>query len=751
MTGPTKSPQAIPNAPAAPLPASHRPLRLRKRPDLEITPQRYGAARYWLVKDPLTLGFFHLKEEEHAILCLLDGTATLTTIQREFERLFPPQRVSLEAVKAFIAELHRNNLVISEAPGQGTRLRERADKQRRRQRTSSLTNLLAIRFRGVDPRPLLRVLEPTFGRLFSPAAYAFAAVVASAALVLCLLKFDVLVARLPRLETFFLGGNLLWLLACLAVVKVLHELGHAMACRRYGGECHEIGLMLLAFLPCLYTDVTDAWKFRDKWRRMAVAAAGIYVEVLIASICAFLWWFSEPGFFNAMCLNLVVVCSVNTLLVNGNPLLRYDGYYLLADFTETPNLWQRSRGLLRWELSRWCLGMPGVSERRFAGSNRWFLLGYAIASMVYRVFVLVMILWFLYSVLAAHGFESLGRLLVMFVAGSLIIPPLVSTAKFLGDPIRRRGVQRRRAIGVAALLAVIALGLLLYPFPYSVTAPATVRLKDATPAYVVVPGHVKTAAKPGAKVGKGNIIAELDDPDVQREIQRLESTRDQQAERVRTLESRRLTSAAAARELPAARATLKDLQARLEQRRRDAKELTIRAAAAGVVFPPPESAALDSPGDPAEKWAGSPLEPHNRGKFLDYGRLVCLIGDPRKLEALLVVSEDDIESVRIGGKVRIQLNSRPGRPIAGEVVDIARGNLRDDPASLFTGGALPHEGQREEADETNSYTMRVRITDSAALLHGETGRARVRAGTRSLATRLFRFVQRTFRSMPTGR
>lgn len=722
-----------------PIPASRRPLPLRRRADLELTPQQFGAGRYWLVKDPISLSFFHLKEEEHAILMMLDGTATLTTIQRGFERLFPPQRVSLDAIKSFIAELHRNNLIISDAPGQGAKLLERGEKQRRRQRRSSWMSLLAIRFPGVDPRGLLRWIEPTFGRLFSPTAYLAALGLALSALLLSLLKFDVLSARLPGLESILQGDNLIWLLLCLAGVKVVHELGHAMACRRYGGECHEIGLMLLAFMPCLYCDVTDAWRFQSKWRRMAVAAAGIYVEVFIASVCMYLWWFSEPGLFNTLCLNLVIVCSVNTLLVNGNPLLRYDGYYLLADFTETPNLWQRSRGLLRRVLARTVLGTPDTGERRFAGANAGFLLTYAIASMVYRVFVLSAVLWFLYTLLASHGFESLGRLLVLFVVGGLIVPPAMSGVKYLADPLRRRLIQPRRAIVVSLIVLAILCAILFFPFPYSVSAPASVRLEDATPVYVVVPGSVRDSVAAGTPVRSGDVIAELDDPDLRREIQQLEAARDQQAQRVTSLLTRRLIDPEAGDLLPAAQATLDALKARLKQRRRDSAELSIRATATGIVFPPPRPKNTDDP-LPSE-WNRSPLEKHNRGQYLTYGQQLCLIGDPRRFEAVVIVPVDEIESVQIGRRVRLSLTSRPGAVIAGEVVDISRSRVDDDDRLLNADQALP----------TDSFTVRVRLPRSASgLIHGESGQAKITAGHRSLASRMLGFVRRTFRSTPSG-
>lgn len=732
------------------LPASDRPLRLKRRPDLESTPQQFGAARYRLVKDPVALRFFHLKEEEFAILSLLDGTATLRSIQSEYQRRFPPQQISLESIKSFIAELYRNGLLVSEAPGQGSELLKRARAQRRRDLATQLMNLLAIRFRGVDPRPLLRRLQPIADRLFTPACLLLVLLLALSAATLCAVQFEVFVSRLPALRRFFGGPNLIALMLCLASVKVLHELGHAAACRKFGGECHEIGLMLLAFIPCLYCDVTDAWRFRSRWRRMAVSAAGVYVEVLIAALCTFLWWFSRPGLFNSLCLNLVVVCSVSTVLLNGNPLLRYDGYYLLADLTETPNLWQRSRALLRGLLGRCCLGLDGPSERRLPAGRRGPLLLYGIASMAYRAVVVVLILWFVYRVLALHGLESLGRVLVVITLGGLLLPPMVVAVKALGDPVRRRAMNGRRLALTLILLALVVAGVLSIPFPYHVSAEAMVRLSDAHPVFVVEPGELQFAVAAGTPVKRGQPLAVLADPAMDREIRRMKGARDEQRQRVRTLELRRGDDPAAAGELPAARAALEDLERRLQDLRRDAGDLTLRAPIDGVIYPVPEALRPKREADLVESWRGSPLDPQNRGAYFKEG-VFCLVGVPGRFEAVAVVDEHDVESVRVGQAVTLRIESLPGRTITGTVIDISRGNLQDDPYGLLVGGALPRSDDPDRADSRDgrSYTVRVELDGRhAALLHGARGSARIRAGSRSLGRRLLSFLRRTFTLNP---
>ena len=228
--------------------------------------------------------------------------------------------------------------MVADSPGQGEQLLLRRQDQRRKQRYQTLLGVLAIRFRGINPRALLDWLYPKFRWLFSPLCVAASLLLALAAVLLVAVEFQTFLARLPDFRTILAASNLPWLLVALAVTKILHELGHALACRHFGGDCHEIGVMLLVFTPCLYCNVSDSWMLPSKWQRMAIAAAGMYVELILATVCTFLWWFSEPGIFNSLCLNTMLVCSIGTVLLNGNPLLRYDGYFILADLIDVPNL-----------------------------------------------------------------------------------------------------------------------------------------------------------------------------------------------------------------------------------------------------------------------------------------------------------------------------------------------------------------------------------------------------------------------------
>ena len=224
----------------------------------------------------------------------------------------------------------------------------------------------------------------------------------------------------------------------LALVKIVHELAHALTCVHVGGQCHEIGLLLLVFTPCLYCDVSDAWSIASKWRRIAVSAAGVIVEVCLAAAATLLWWFSAPGAFHTLCLHIMIVCSVSTLLLNGNPLLRYDGYYVLADWLEVPNLGQQSQALLNRLLAGFFLGIVPPADRSLPQRSRGLLVAYAVVSALYRWLIVLGILWFCYRVAKTYGIEVIAVGLAVLVIAGMVFAPAWNLVRFLNLPAIRR-------------------------------------------------------------------------------------------------------------------------------------------------------------------------------------------------------------------------------------------------------------------------------------------------------------------------
>src|SRR5262252_10522141 len=170
----------------------------------------------------------------------------------------------------------------------------------------------------------------------------------------------------------------------LGVVKIIHEFGHGLSCKAFGGECHEMGVLLMCLSPALYANVTDAWTLADKWKRIIISFAGIYVELIIAAGATFVWWYT-PAYpvANNIALCVMVLCSVSTVVFNANPLMRFDGYYILADWLEIPNLRQKSAAIIQRKLGAWLLGLRERPDPFTPMRHQWLFAGYSIASAGY--------------------------------------------------------------------------------------------------------------------------------------------------------------------------------------------------------------------------------------------------------------------------------------------------------------------------------------------------------------------------------
>ncbi|MGO9115673.1 MAG: hemolysin D, partial [Thermoguttaceae bacterium] len=596
---------------------AERPLGLRRRPDLLIQPHRYGGEQYWLVKDPVAARYFHLAAEEHTILSMLDGQISLGQLKRRFEDAFAPLQITVEQLHSFLGRLHSLGLLLADAFGQGEQLLQRLDAHRWQSRIAALGNVLAIRFPGVDPDPLLRWLYPKCRWIFSTWFLTFCLALVIAALGLVCFQFSVLQRKLPDFHAFITPQNLVWLFVALALVKIVHELGHALTCIHVGGQCHEIGLLLLVFTPCLYCDVSDAWSISSKWRRIAVSAAGIIVETCLAAAATFLWWFSTPGAFHTLCLHIMIVCSVSTLLLNGNPLLRYDGYYVLADWLEVPNLGQQSQALLNRLMARFFLGFAQPTDRSLPQRSRSLLVAYAIISALYRWLIVLGILWFCYRVAKAHGLEVIALGLASVVIAGMVAAPAWNLARFLNLPATRRGIRWKRTWLLTALTIAAVAFLITMPMPFHVTAPAVFQPHDARMVYVTVPGRMIKAAAPGDVVHKGQVLAQLANLDVDREIVELTGQCNQQRLQLQNDRVRLIDDPQVAAEIPWAESALADLEARLQQRRQDRESLTLRAPCDGVVLPPPLLPAVSSGRRQLHAWQGSPLDEQNSGSILE--------------------------------------------------------------------------------------------------------------------------------------
>jgi putative peptide zinc metalloprotease protein len=284
------------------------------------------------------------------------------------------------------------------------------------------------------------------------------------------------------------------------------------------------------------------------------------------------------------------------------------------------------------------------------------------------------------------------------------------------------------------------------PFPCHISAAAIVQPVDARRVFAIVPGRLIEATTEGDLVPEGDLVARLVNTDLEREITRLRGERDWQRLRVENLKRRQVRDETAAAQLPPATELLADLEQRLEQKLVDEQRLTIRAPIAGTVIPPRRSPPTNSEGT-LSFWTGTPLDRRNRGCQIETGTLLCQIGDPARLEALVVIDQAEVEFVVPGQAVEVRLDQNPGAGLLGTIAEIAEIDLTAIPPELIS-----HELLATRTDDSGrsrpmstSYQARVSFSSTGVgALPGETGRARIEVPRRSLGTRLLRVLRSTF-------
>lgn len=731
---------------ALPTPSIARPLRLRKRGDLHVFRLRFANQGFWGLKDAIALRYFQLTEIEHFVWNSLDGRTSVAEIQQQFNRRFAPLKVQIAQIQQYIGSLYDAGLIISESCGQAEPLLERDRLRRRRELSESILGLLAIRFRGLDGDWLLNPLYRSFRWLFSPYALLLGLALIGAALLLVFEQFPVLLTRLPTVQTFFSVENVVALAAALATTKILHELGHGLACRHFGGECHEIGLMLLFGTPCLYCNVTDAWTFPNKWARIAVSLAGIGIELLLAAVCTLLWWFSEPGWFNAICLNLMIVCSIGTVLINGNPLLRYDAYYVLSDLLEVPNLGPRAARF--WKVRCVEYFVPTIKcDEPIDVLQGTILFWYGIASAIYRTVILGGLFLLMYRMLKPDHFESIAWL-AMFVVSIGVLRRLWSEIRAMPIDRQRPASYSNKRYLFRRMSAIFGLAAFMFvPLPYRISAPLTVEPEGATAVYVRVSGIVVAAVAEGARVHEGDVIAQLQNRELARDIEQLRGRSALQRLHLENLRRRQSTDAQAAAEIPTAIELLVDLEERLERKRIEEQRLCIRSPVTGIVLPFRQRRYQSDEGDRNEE-PRSLLLPENLGCHVEVGTGVCLVGDPDRVEAVLSIDHGDMEFVREGQSVRLILAERPNQTSSGTVVEIAAADAREMSATSKTelSGSAMVEWRDPALKSSRAYRARVAFQPGEfRWLVGSAGRARITVSPVSMGSRFLQFLGRTFR------
>lgn len=632
-------------------------LKPRLRSHARIHRHRYRGETWYVLQDLASGRSHRFSPASYLVIGLMDGRRTVEEIWRIALERLQDDAPTQDELTQLLTQLHAADVLQCDVSPDAAEVLERHEKQQRRKLFGQLASPLWWRVPLVDPERFLSALLPWVRPALSLPGLIVWLTTVGAAVVLTALYWNDLTANfLDRMLSF---QNLLTLWLLFPVVKVFHELGHGLAAKVYGGEVHDMGVMFLVFSPLPYVDASSASAFAGKWQRVLVGAAGMMAELLLASVALFVWIAAEPGLVRAAAYNVFLIAGISTLLFNGNPLLRYDGYYILADLLEIPNLYTRSRSYLAYLAERYLFGQkqaePPVASR---AERAWFVV-YAFASFAYRIVVILAIAF----MLLGHFFY-LGLLAVGTLIATWLLKPLYAILRYILTSQRLGRVRIRAVTASILLVALLVGGVGFVPVPLRTSAEGVVWIPEEAMVRAAADGFVeRVAPRPGGEVRAGDVLVVCRDVQLESRVQILEA-------RLRELRARYDEQRPADRVKAAIiQEEIRYAQEDLGRAREQLAGLIIRSQTAGVFVLP---GAEDLP-----------------GRFVRRGELLAYVVALDRITVRTVVPQAHIALVRERTQnVAVRLAERLEEPVSATVRREVPGasDRLPSPALGFTGG-----------------------------------------------------------------
>ncbi len=611
----------------------------------------------WIVFDPLTRSSVRIGYAEHWLLTRLDGRRSVLVLAREFLQMHAGEGMTLESLYGILCRIRSAGWVrrIDGEACEPTESRADASSGSVEAVGRTITNLVVWRIRGWNPDPWLRRVAPRTNGLFSPAAvvgWLAAAVVTSA-----FVGLDFTRLSRQTMEGAWIADlrNTTQFLGILIVTRAVHELGHAIVCRRFGVRCPDIGMLMILGAPCVYCDVSESWRL-PTWRgRAAVAAAGVYAELVIATAAAWVWLLTVEGTANTAALQTMLICSVSTLAINLNPLMRYDGYYLLSDWLDAPNL-RAQADRERNRLLRWCLlGHEIGSAGRGGALWGWAL--FSLASWGYRCMLSVVLALAAMAVARVWYVVWVGRLFAVLLVVCWVVVPLLRGVVQMARA-SRTWWELARLVFLASVAAGVVVAL---PIPARRMAEGVIQPAECYGVYATVAGHLAgSGIEDGQPVDSGGELFRLASPELEMELAREQFAA---ARRQRDMHAVEL-------DLGRYESAVRAAEALLESARRQAEGLCVRAPARGVFYravaPPPPAEEHGDWRPVSSRWGATV----HVGRSVDVGQLLgVVVGDDRF--AAIPLSESQLSDIAVGTPVEMALHGGQ-QVVRGTVSEIGR-------------------------------------------------------------------------------
>ncbi len=686
------------------------------RDDLEVTRHLFRGNPSYIVRDPVTFQTQRLDPPDYAVFIAINQSLPLGDICQNLISQEKMHKQDEERFYKFILSLHQIgflHLPINDDKRLYRRLLEK-QKAKRRQR---LMSIMFLRIPLWNPDAFLTRYVRWAAPVFSRTAFIMWMALLIAAGYTIVKRWEDLTEPLSGILAAQNLG-LMWI--TLIVLKVIHEFGHAFACKRFGGYVPDMGAYLIMFTPCAYVDATSSWGFTSKKHRIIVCLAGMYVETACAAIAVFVWSLTGPSAIHHVAYNVIFLASVVTLLFNVNPLMRYDGYYILSDLTEIPNLRSRANRYVISRLKQLVLHIP-ANTANMPRRLRLTLLTFGISAAIYRVMLLIAIA----AVLASKLFFVGIGLATIYLLSSIVKLVRGLTAYLWHS--EETAQIRRRAVAVGIVVLVIGPAMIcLIPSPTRVHATGVITTQNESIIRTEVAGFVENVTvNTGDIINMGTPVAQLRNDTLLESLAR--ATANLQSAEIRRDAFRIDQPNRSMQEA----AKVKTLNRALREAEDELAQLNVRSHEAGEVT--------------------ASLSPQHRGQFLEVGTPIATITSGRwRVRVLLTDEEMASAQPAVGDEVQFRSYAQPAETHEGHIVSIdAVGSRHVELIALtqLAGGRIAVDPTTFESNKPYfEITVDLPNVQRAYFRHGATGALLLHGPPQPIGTRVarkvIRFLQR---------
>src|SRR5713101_2130408 len=637
------------------------PLAPRLRSHAQLHRHQYRGQTWYVLQDRSNERFHRFSPAAYAFIGLMDGQRTVQDIWELACTKLGDDAPTQPEVVQLLSQLHAADVLQCDIPPDIAELLHRHERTQQKKWQRRLMSIFAWQFPLFDPERLLQtfvsLVRPVFGW---GGALLWLCIVIPAVLIGAAHWSDLTANLIDRMTT---PQNLVLLWFLFPIIKALHEFGHAFAVKVFGGEVHEMGMMLLVLSPVPYVDASASSAFPSRWQRVVVGSAGMIVELVIASVAMFVWVSAEPGTVRTLAYNTIMIAGISTVMFNANPLLRFDGYYILADLIEIPNLRQRANLYLGYLCERYLFGREEAQVPHATPGERAWFVGYSVTSFIYRIFVVVAILLFLTDKLFV-----LGMFFALLTAFTWFMLPLGKGLSYLFTSPRIRRVRGRALAVSTGAMAIIIVALCFTPVPFRTRAEGVVWIPDEAIVRAGVDGFVEQVVGiPGSKVSRGDVLVVCHDSVLTTQVTVLEAQLREIEARIREQIPENIVKAKMLEE------EKHYIEEKLARSREQVQDLVITAKVDGTLVLP---RAEDLP-----------------GRFVHRGDVLAHVVDLNTLTVRTIVDQSDIDLIRHSTKtVQVRLAERPAISIEAGVtrlVPAASDELPSPALGSAGGGQVP--------------------------------------------------------------